>query len=234
MDYNNNLNFNDSSYIEDHQLDENFFNNIFDNNSNENLSLNEEDSSVYNNILNEEISKPKKIEVEILNKKRNRDEINSNLNIINKLNNTNYDEITYKDLNEILTISFKSLDLGPIIRDENGCFKKCLTFCKTKSFQYICSKTNTLKQKFFKGKFLIKRNETQIKLFNNINAALINAKYAYYNLNEHGLVNVKTGTITNLKARKIMEEVRVELYILLKKLCVSLKTHIEPLYVNII
>ncbi len=40
-------------------------------------------------------------------------------------NNLNDIDLDGEDLNKILTISFKSLDLGPIIRDENGYFKKC-------------------------------------------------------------------------------------------------------------
>ena len=212
MEYNaeNNLNLNDSSYDSKSlsQIEETM-------NSDYNYKLNED---VFNDFFNNN-----------LNKKRNRDEISNNLNIINKLNNTNYDEITKEDLNKILTISFKSLDLGPIIRDENGYFKRCLTFCKIKKFSYICSKINTLKKSFFKGNALAKRNEEQTKLFNNIKEAIINAKYAYYKLNEHGLVDVETGTITNLKAKEMMEEFRVEIYILLKKLSVSLNTTIAPL-----
>ena len=137
-------------------------------------------------------------------------------------NNINYNEITEEDLNKILTISFKSLDLGPIITDEKGHSKKCLLFNRTKMFSYIYLKFHAIKQKFFNDKSLFKRNEIQIKLFNNIKMALINAKDAYYDLNDHGFVDGETGTITNSKARKIMEEFSADLYILLKKLCASL------------
>lgn len=97
-------------------------------------------------------------------------------------------------------------------------------------FLPINLKITNITKKFFKGKSLLKRNEIQIKLFNNIKTALINAKYAYYNLNERGLIDVKSGTIINLDAKKIMEGFRVKLYIPLKKLYVSLKIKISPLH----
>ncbi len=231
--YNNNNFFFDDIYpyqtqYSDYDLDDDFDKIIKNYTQNQNNGLNNNSSDLLNKKTNRDVSN---INNNLNDIDLDGEDLNNNLDILlNKLNNTNYNEITDEDLNKILTISFKSLDLGPIMRDENGYFKKCLIFYKTKMFFPINLKIAYITKKFFKGKSLLKRNEIQIKLFNNIKMALINAKYAYYNLNEHGLVDVKSGTIINLDAKKIMEGFRVKLYILLKKLCVSLGIKISPLY----
>ena len=171
--------------------------------------------------LQETIIATLKKEAELYNINNNNIINSFNLNYRLKTNDVLEYNITPADLNTIIILDLSGIVLNEAKKTPLDSLKK------SKLFSLFFKKMDALRKTYFNSKSILERTNEQEQLFNNIMTSLKSIKKPYYILGNHGLIS--NGRITNEKAKEKVEIFRKNLYILLKKLCFSLCTVIDPL-----